>query len=190
MNKCVLGVILSLSFSFCHAATYNVLSGTMSLAGDIPVNISGGGSFTELSFDGSASGCCMGVNDSSATLSGLQAFDVFSSPAITYFSQTGVDGGVHSGPSIDLTSMTADMSSFYVTWNGNEIYQGDSATVMGLGNGIYELSWMSNTAGIKNSLITEWTMKVSEVPVPPAVLLFLSGMLGLFGFIRRNDRDK
>ena len=187
MSKYILALLLSLSLSFSHAATYNVLSGSMSLSNDTPILISGGGSFTEFAFDGSASSCCMGVNDSSATQSGLMDFDVFTSPAITYFSQTGVDGGMHSGPSIDLVNMTADMTSFYVTWNGTEIYQGNTASVIGLGNGIYELSWMSMTNGIKNSLITEWTMNVSAVPVPPTVFLFLSGLLGMLGLMRQNN---
>jgi len=189
MFKYIVFAILCCSLSVSNAATYQVRGGSLFSDGSIPLTaIDGGGAFVEGVFDGSASTCCLGVNDASATVSGLQSFTVLSGTAYSYFASTGVDGAVHSAPTIDLTSMTADMSSFYIFWNGNEIYQGDMASVTDLGGGVYELTWTGIESGPKVSTIFDWTMQVSAVPVPAALWLFGSGLFGLAAFARcRNE---
>ena len=185
MLKYIFAAVLVLNVSISNAATYQVLSGSISFDSVNTFSIPGIGSFTEGVFDGSASACCIGA-DVTATNSGFGSADLWSIPMTTYFSTTGVDGLNHNAPSIDLNSMTADFGSFYAYWNGQEIYQGGSASVVDLGNSIYELTWAGSefTGGVKVSPPTAWTMQVSAVPVPAAVWLFASGFIALFGFAR------
>ena len=191
MMKYFMLFIVYFSVSVSHAATYQVLRGTLMSDGTIPlVEIAGGGSFTEGVFDGSATQCCSSLIDVSATNTGLQSFVVLNGNAETYFASSGVDGGVHSAPTIDLSSMTADLSSFYINWNGNEIYMGDVAMVSDLGSGVYELSWSVSDGALSANIPTifDLTMQVSAVPVPAAIWLFGSGLLGLVAFSRRRKK--
>jgi len=185
MLKYIFAVVLALNLSISNAATYQVLSGSISFDSANTFAIPGVGSFTEGVFDGSASACCIGA-DVTATNSGFGSIDLWSIPMTTYFAATGVDGLTHNAPSIDLNNMTADFGSFYANWNGQEIYQGGTASIVDLGNSIYELTWSGSelSGGAKINTPTTWTMQVSAVPVPAAVWLFASGLIALFGFTR------
>jgi len=191
MFKFIFTFVIGFSISICNAATYQVLDGTATFdsTGSNPftLNVSGGGSFTEGVFDGSAYLCCSGTNDTSATASGFQSLQFRAIPLYTYFAATGSDGATHMAPTINLTNMSADMTSFYANWNDNEIYQGAVANVTDLGSGIYELAWSGlDASSVFSSIQIDWTMRVSQVPVPAAVWLFGSGLLGLAAFSRRK----
>lgn len=83
-----------------------------------------------------------------------------------------IDGGV------------VDMSSFYVLWNGSDIAQGSGiASVTAIAGG-YQLAWTAQQSGPKLSPLTQWTIDISEVPLPASSWLLLSGLLGLVSFSR------
>jgi len=185
MLKYIIAVVLALNLSISNAATYQVLSGSISFDSASTFAVPGVGSFTEGVFDGSASACCAGA-DVTATNSGFGVMELWAIPMTTYFAATGVDGSTHNAPSIDLNTMTADLGAFYANWNGQEIYQGGIASIVDLGNSNYELTWAGSElgGGAKLNTPTTWTMQVSAVPVPAAVWLFGSGLIALFGFAR------
>ena len=117
--------------------------------------------------------------------------------AWTFFGSTGVHG------SNGLTAQagnTVNMSGWYVSWNNVasiDMGQGAAATVTcsdagACGNGAnYILNYSANVPatsanfpGVAYKLHLEG--KVSAVPVPAAVWLFGSGLLGLVGVARRK----
>lgn len=107
---------------------------------------------------------------------------------------------------VDLTScigsvcnMTADLSSWEVYWNGSSFQQGPRPNNTGpfvlatgtynLSTNKYELSWASQIKqgpfnGVKGYWYIEGTYVGSVVPVPAAVWLFGSGLIGLIGLAR------
>jgi len=109
-------------------------------------------------------------------------------------------------PTIDLNLLTADMSSWMVEWAGTEFNQGNNtnfgacsvnpnfsllssiATVTDNNNGTYAVNWNSCIeGGAFNGRIGHWQLDVvSAVPVPAAVWLFGSGLLGLIGVAKRK----
>jgi len=112
---------------------------------------------------------------------------------------TGSDGLIHSAPTIDFNTMTADMDSMYANWNstpGNiqEFNVGGLATVTPTGATTWELSFthtqfdgpflgFTSVVNMQTSVVNK---QISQVPVHAAVWLFGSGLLGLIGIVRRK----
>jgi hypothetical protein len=111
---------------------------------------------------------------------------------ILYYAATGSDGLIHSAPTIDFNTMTADMDSMYANWNstpGNiqEFNVGGLATVTPTGATTWELSFThTQFDGPFLGFTSVVNMQISQVPVPAAVWLFGSGLLGLIGIVRRK----
>ncbi|VAW81751.1 hypothetical protein MNBD_GAMMA12-2237 [hydrothermal vent metagenome] len=189
------------------AVTYDVLGGSFVMPlvsppdgndGFVVTDILGvGSSWSEgaAAFDGSAFGqtaTCLGCGtiDPSAGLSGLGALPFFGGNVTTYFAPTGVDGITHAGPTVDVANGTADMGSFYANWNGTEFNQGSTgAVVADNGDGTLTLSWDSLiVGGAFGGKTGFWTMDIEAqaVPIPAAVWLFGSGLVGLVGIARRR----
>jgi len=203
MLKIIFVFALTLFTTLSHGATWNVLGGSMNVTdptgsspnGGIPVVFGGNGSFTDDVFDGSAS--AMGT-DSLATYTGIETFQYLNIDLFSYFSPSGKDGEIDrltglSAPSIDLNTMTADMTSMFANWNSTADYIGEYniggiATVTRLNEGSYELAWDSIQAnGPYQAMTVSMTMQVSAVPVPAALWLFGSGLIGLAAFSRKKS---
>ena len=131
-------------------------------------------------------------------------------PILTYTAAANLDdspapGTIPGGPVptglLDTVTGTIsmDLSSWFMTWNGNQMNAGTgkndgvtSALATGTWNpitGEYFLSWTSQVTGTLTGT-SFWelsgTATPSAVPVPPAVWLFGSGLLGLVGAARRK----
>ncbi len=96
-------------------------------------------------------------------------------------------------------SMTADLSAWEVYWNGSVFQQGPrpvNSGPFGVATGVYNLAsksysldWVSQIKGGPFGGVTGyWHIegKVSPVPVPAALWLFGSGLLGLAAAARRK----
>jgi hypothetical protein len=111
-------------------------------------------------------------------------------------------GAIPAGTLNDVAgTITMDLSSWFMNWNNSDVHAGTgksdgitSAFATGTWDpvtGDYNLSWQSLTGlGPKAGLTSSFTLEgtVSAVPIPPATWLFGSGLLGLFGFIKRKKR--
>lgn len=187
-----------------NAATFNVISGTFETIDQygIPVGeqlgLTGNGVLVEGVYNGSASGI---ATDTNATYAGFETALYFGTPGTPiefYYATSGVydDFGapLHSAPTIDFNTMTADMTSMFANWNSDpsisyigEFNVGGIASVIALGANSWELSWSHlQTSGPFAGITTEMTMEVSQVPIPAAVWLFGSGLIGLIGVARRK----
>jgi len=160
--------------------------------------------------DGSA-----GAGYNNATLTGglsiLQPFNFFGMP--TYMGTNPVSyqsADAHPAPSADvdmnscvadLCTLTVDLSAFEVFWNGNVFEQGprpDNSGPFVLAGGTfnlatqgYVLDWTSQIKnGPFNGVIAAWHLEgtLSAIPVPAAIWLFGSGVLALFGIVKRRSR--
>lgn len=97
-----------------------------------------------------------------------------------------------------ICSMTADFSAWEVYWNGSVFEQGPRPVNSGpftlatgqydTATGQYSLDWASQiNGGPFNGVIGYWHIEGTHVvPVPPALLLFGSGLLGLVASARRK----
>ena len=107
------------------------------------------------------------------------------------FGTTGLNGAGMplAAPSIDVNGM-ADMSSFKVGWYEINLESlGNSAIVPVTQNadGTYSISWMVYSTfdvGGGDYWPTNITMNFAAVPVPAALWLFASGLIGLVGVAR------
>jgi len=111
-----------------------------------------------------------------------------------------VGGPVPTGTLDDVAgTITMDLSSWFFNWNDNDISAGTgkadgvtSAFASGVWDpvtGVYTLSWQSLTGiGPKADLVSSFSLTgvASPVPVPAAVWLFGSGLLGLTGVAYRR----
>lgn len=121
------------------------------------------------------------------------------SPAGTY------TGGPVPGGTLDdaAGTITMDMSSWFINWNDGDYMAGTgrndgttSAMAAGTWDPVthaYSLYWDSYATGPAcgtPGCVTHWTLSgtASPVPVPPALWLFGSGLLGLFGLQRRLNK--
>ncbi|HHJ16371.1 MAG TPA: hypothetical protein ENJ80_06695 [Gammaproteobacteria bacterium] len=104
-------------------------------------------------------------------------------------------GPVPSGVLDDVSgTITMDLSSWFFNWNGNDMHTGTgksdgvtSAFATGVWDpvsGEYSLSWQTLTGiGSNPDFVSVISLRgvASPVPVPAAIFLFLSGLLGLIG---------
>lgn len=190
----VCAIAFTLTSSTASAAIFNVLGGTFDVydpnglfVGGVP--LVGNGVLVEGVFDGSAAAV---ATDSSATYAGFDTALFLSNPLILYYAATGSDGLTHSAPTIDFNTMTADMSSMYANWNSTsgsiqEFNIGGFATVTPTGANMWELDFTHEQLdGPFLGFTSVVNMQISQVPVPAAVWLFGSGLIGLVGLARRK----
>jgi hypothetical protein len=99
-------------------------------------------------------------------------FLFFGSPVGTYTASTGIDNPnpTHVLPSLNFTTNTADMSSFYAYWNGTEFNQGASdASIVDNFDNTYTVTWTSLIAGGPFGGKTgSWIMKGICIGCPPS----------------------
>jgi hypothetical protein len=93
-------------------------------------------------------------------------------------------------------TITMDLSSWFANFDGTDFHAGTgkndgstSASANGTWDpltGSYSLSWTSVTAVFGT---TVWTLEgvAAPVPIPPALYLFGTGLLGLVGMARRKE---
>ena len=89
------------------------------------------------------------------------------------------------------STINMDMSAWTAYWNGTEFNQGNNAATgtYDAVTGAYELTWGSYiSGGAFDGQTGYWKINgtASVVPVPAAVWLFGSGLLGLVGVARRR----
>lgn len=90
-------------------------------------------------------------------------------------------------PSINLTTGYADLSSFRINWF-EVIFESPDATNVLMTrnqNGSYHLSWQM-VGGFSATGTATMTMDIAPVPLPAAVWLLGSGLIGLIGISRRS----
>ncbi len=182
--KSIALLLASLSFS-AHAAIYDVLGGTFNHPATGP------GVFTLTSTTGQ-----LFINEGPTA---YQAFDSIVDPFLflgnpysvgTASSFPGVIGGGNAPSGTVIDGGSVDMSSFFGTWNGNPPFnQGGIASVSAITGG-FQLAWESNylDGPFIGSGPTFWTLDIAAVPVPSAVWLFGSGLVGLVSIARRKCR--
>jgi hypothetical protein len=92
-------------------------------------------------------------------------------------------------PSVDLTAGTADLTSFNINWYeiGFESLGATHVPITANTDGSYHLTWQL-TGGFSPTGTATMTMDIAPVPVPAAVWLLGSGLLGLIGMSRRPRR--
>lgn len=106
-------------------------------------------------------------------------------------------GTVGSGATIaNGDAITVNLSSFFANWNGNDFNQGNAAAAGTVSNVVgnnfdYVLDWTSLISGGPfNNQIGTWhltgTGSVAPIPLPAAVWLLGSGLLGMVGVARRK----
>jgi hypothetical protein len=120
------------------------------------------------------------------------------------------DPGAITVTGIPWGPITADFSGFFVEWNGNRFLEGGQAT--GTGNliavtsppegggpgfALYDISlhWsLVNPSGPFQGFTSDWVLtgtamaNLSQVPVPAAAWFFGSGLIGLYGLARKNQK--
>ena len=142
-----------------------------------------------------------GMNDWAGTL----AMDTSGTLITNAFNFNGIFGPVDlvaNGAGLsgndDSGSLALDMSNFAIIWNGSNIGQGPTANFMISDDGMggFSASWESTIVGSPGGAfdgqIGFWAISgtyetaVAAVPVPAAVWLFGSGLVGLAGVARRR----
>lgn len=199
MNRTIyMALLLVVSFT-ANAATFNVISGTFDAidpsSGSLGlIQLTGNSVMVEGVYNGDAAGL---ATDPNATYAGFETASFLGTPLYFYFAPSGVYDDPfapqHSAPTIDFGAMTADMTSMFANWNSTpptyigEFNVGGVANVVPLGANTWELSWSHiQTSGPFEGVTTEITMVVEQVPIPAAVWLFGSGLLGIIGLARRK----
>lgn len=138
----------------------------------------------------------------------IQPFDFYGT--LTYVGTNPVSyqsGNSFAAPTADISNcvgtsctLSVDLSSWEVMWNGSAFQQGPRPVNTGpfvpavgtydTATHAYSLTWTSQISGGPfNSVIGHWHLDgtiVRPVPLPGAVWLFGSGLLGLLGLARRR----
>lgn len=189
LTGAVCAVVLMFTIPAAVAGTFNVLSGSFDIFDTTGlhvggVTLTGNGVLVEGLFDGSAA--AFPDADPTATFAGFEVSPPFLGiPFWFYYAATGVDGVTHAAPSIDFNSMTADLGSLYVFWNVQSFNVGGIAAVTQTGTNTWGLEIThTQLEGPFPNFTSVMHMEVSQVPVPAAIWLFCSGILGLFGIAR------
>jgi hypothetical protein len=156
------------------------------------------------------------VSSPTADPNAIGRFIFFNSVVNTFTAATSNIGGIAGGPvpTGDITGgvMTMDLSSFFANWNGTDFNQGSatastdfvptagvpapadvagSVSCVGTECTFTNLEWQSLIVGGPfNGKTGTWTLSgtATIVPVPAAVWLFGSGLLGLVGIARRRAK--
>ena len=140
-----------------------------------------------------------GTADVNSVVTGeVTSFNFFDSPVkiFTAASAPGAEAnptGAPSGTTDGGTgTITVDLNSWYMNWNGDYFRQGDIATgTYDAVTGGFDISWSALIVGGPfNGRLGYWNLTgaadVSAVPVPAAIWLFGSGLIGLAGLARRS----
>ena len=190
MKKTALAAALMLATGASQAATYDILGGTffMEFVTPAPVVLTPGTPGVISDGDNDIGGPETGAGEGSLF---FNTFDFFlPGAAVSMYLSSTSGGGPNAAVSID-TAGSSDLSAWTAFWNGTEFNQGGAASSTDNGDGSFKLSWSSFIVGGPFDGFTgSWTMDVKEqagvVPVPAAVWLFGSGLLGLIGIARRR----
>ena len=196
--------VINLFATNANGETFNVISGTFEVFDPGGVSLDGvttllgNGYLVEGAYNGDAASI---ATNPSATYAGFETALFLGDPGTPidfYYAPSGVFDGpgdpVFSAPTIDFVAMTADMTSIFANWNSDpsisyigEFNVGGIADVSALGPYSWEVSWSHlQTDGPFTGLTTNMTMVISQVPLPTAVWLFGSGLLGLIGIAKRK----
>lgn len=103
-----------------------------------------------------------------------------------YTSEFGNTGPLAPPPSINLATGYADLSSFNIRWYeiGFESIGATNVPIIQNPDGSYHLSWQL-VGGFSPTGTSTVTMDIAPVPLPAAVWMLGSGLLGLVGVGRR-----
>lgn len=155
-------------------------------------------------WDGIGSGAGTGYGRSPTTQSTMLEPFAFGS-SLTHIGTNPIgyqSGEAHAAPTADISNcvgntctLSMDLSSWEVMWNGSAFEQGPRPLNSGpfvpavgtydLATSAYSLTWNSQIKGGPfNGVTTTWHLEGTVVPIPAAVWLLGSGLLGLFGMAR------
>jgi hypothetical protein len=157
-------------------------------------------------WDGLGGGAGRGYGTTPTTQSTmLSSFSFFSPIAYVGTNPIGYQSGeAHPVPTADISNcvgntctLSVDLSSWEVMWNGTAFEQGPRPVNTGpfvlavgtydLATAAYSLDWVSQIKGGPfNNVLGYWHLEGTVVPVPAAVWLLGSGLLGLVGMARRQ----
>ena len=135
----------------------------------------------------------------------LASFEFFGTPTFGGTNPIGYQSGeAHAAPTADISNcvgntctLSVDLSSWEVMWNGSAFEQGPRPLNTGafvpavgtydLATSAYSLTWNSQIKGGPfNGIAGYWHLEGAVVPVPAAIWLLGSGLLGLIGVARRK----
>lgn len=141
----------------------------------------------------------------------LLPFSFFSNPTYVGTNPIAYQSGIaHPAPTADIDmascvgsscTLSVELSSWEVMWNGSAFEQGPRPVNTGpfiLATGTYDLvthayslGWTSQISGGPfNGVTAYWYLEGTVVPVPAAVWLFGSGLLGLMAMTRRKMKNR